>query len=135
MIKYILKKPYRNGMTCQGSCKNIKKRRNWQRAIFAQCTIFAAMMLNFCVRNGYRCVHHAINLHIKSIYKGYTFKTTYKNYSHLPLSLLWLKPRPISNSQLHTLPYFHLCPIYLVVFKGSYYLSVWEILSLGGLHA
>ena len=29
-------------------------------------------------------------------------------------------PRPISNSQLHTLLYFHLCPIYLVVFKGSY---------------
>ena len=50
----------------------------------------------------------------------------------LHFSLLWLKPRPISNSQLHTLPYFHLCPIYLVVFKGSYYLSVWEILSLGG---
>ena len=22
-------------------------------------TIFAAMMLNFCVRHGYRCVHHA----------------------------------------------------------------------------
>ena len=22
-------------------------------------TIFAAMMLNFCVRYGYRCVHHA----------------------------------------------------------------------------
>ena len=73
---------------------------------------------------------------IKSIYKGYTFKTTYKNYLHLfHSSLLWLKPRPISNSQLHALPHFHLCPIYLVVFKGSYYLSVWEILSLGGLHA
>ena len=60
MIKYILKKSYHNSMTCQRSYKNIKKRRNWQRAIFAQCTIFAAMMLNFCVRNGYRCVHHAI---------------------------------------------------------------------------
>ena len=32
-----------------------------------------------------------------------------------------LSPRPISNSQLHTLLYFHLCPIYLVVFKGSYF--------------
>ena len=32
----------------------------------------------------------------------------------------WLSPRPISNSQLHVLPHFHLCPIYLVVFKGSY---------------
>ena len=31
-----------------------------------------------------------------------------------------LSPRPISNSQLHVLPHFHLCPIYLVVFKGSY---------------
>ena len=32
----------------------------------------------------------------------------------------WSNPRPISNSQLHTLLCFHLCPIYLVVFKGSY---------------
>ena len=35
--------------------------------------------------------------------------------------LLRLCPRPISNSQLHALLHFHLCPIYLVVFKGSYY--------------
>ena len=41
----------------------------------------------------------------------------------LHFSLLWLKPRPISNSQLHALPHFHLCPIYLVVFKGSYFLK------------
>ena len=34
----------------------------------------------------------------------------------------WSSPRPISNSQLHMLPCFHLCPIYLVVFKGSYFL-------------
>ena len=33
---------------------------------------------------------------------------------------LRLSPRPISNSQLHTLLYFHLCPIYLVFSKGSY---------------
>ena len=33
-----------------------------------------------------------------------------------------LSPRPISNSQLHMLPCFHLCPIYLVLFKGSYFL-------------
>ena len=32
---------------------------------------------------------------------------------------LWTSSRPISNSQLHTLPCFHLCPIYLVFFKGS----------------
>ena len=34
--------------------------------------------------------------------------------------LAWLSLRPISSSQLHTLLHFHLCPIYLVVFKGSY---------------
>ena len=33
---------------------------------------------------------------------------------------LWLSLRPISISQLHALLHFHLWPIYLVVFKGSY---------------
>ena len=41
----------------------------------------------------------------------------------LHFSLLWLKPRPISNSQLHALRHFHPCPIYLVVFKGVYFLT------------
>ena len=73
-----------------------------------------------------------LNLYIKDI----PSKQHTRIFLHLlHSSLLWLKPRPISNSQLHTLPYFHLCPIYLVVFKGSYYLTVWEILSLVGLHA
>ena len=35
-------------------------------------------------------------------------------------SLPKLSLRPISICQLHTLPYFHPKPIYLVVFKGSY---------------
>ena len=48
------------------------------------------------------------------------------------LSLLTrLSPRPISNSQLHMLPMLHLCPIYLVVFKGSYSLKE-GYLILGG---
>ena len=60
-----------------------------------------------------------LNLYIKDI----PSKQHTRIFLHLlHFSLLWLKPRPISNSQLHTLPYFHLCPIYLVVFKGSYYL-------------
>ncbi len=43
------------------------------------------------------------------------------SFVHFPILYLpWLCPRPISNSQLHVLPHFHLCPIYLVVFKGSY---------------
>ena len=40
---------------------------------------------------------------------------------HQPTRPSWISPRPISNSQLHTLLRFHLCPIYLVVFKGSYF--------------
>ena len=31
----------------------------------------------------------------------------------------WSSSRPISSSQLHASLHFHLCPIYLVVFKGS----------------
>ena len=40
-------------------------------------------------------------------------------------------PRPISNSQLHTLLHFHLCPIYLVVFKGSYFFRMGYLILRG----
>ena len=54
----------------------------------------------------------------------HTLKTTHCYISFIRSFLLpkptWLSPRPISDSQLHMLPCFHLCPIYLVVFKGSY---------------
>ena len=43
----------------------------------------------------------------------------------------WLSPRPISNSHLHVLLRFHLCPIYLVVFKGSYYLRMGYLILRG----
>ncbi len=43
----------------------------------------------------------------------------------------WISPRPISDSQLHTSLYFHLCPIYLVVFKGSYYLRMGYLILRG----
>ena len=43
--------------------------------------------------------------------------------SWLRLSAFWSSPHPISNSQLHVLPHFHLCPIDLVVFKRVY--SFW----------
>ena len=43
----------------------------------------------------------------------------------------WLNPRPISNSQLSMLPHLHLCPIYLVVFKGSYYLRMRYLILRG----
>ena len=44
----------------------------------------------------------------------------------------WSSPRPISNSQLHVLPHFHLCPIYLVLFKGFYFFKRMGYLILGG---
>ena len=44
----------------------------------------------------------------------------------------WSSPRPISSSQLHTLLHFHLCPIYLVVFKGSYFFRMGYLILRGG---
>ena len=43
----------------------------------------------------------------------------------------WSSPRPISSSQLHTLLHFHLCPIYLVVFKGSYFFRMGYLILRG----
>ena len=57
------------------------------------------------------------------LYLRYTLKNSHsiKHLSPTTLSLLtWSSPRPISNSQLHILLYFYLCPIYLVLSKGSY---------------
>ena len=50
-----------------------------------------------------------------------------------PLRFLrsWSSPRPISNSQLHALLHFHLCPIYLVVFKGSYFFRMGYLILRG----
>ena len=43
----------------------------------------------------------------------------------------WISPRPISSSQLRTLLHFHLCPIYLVVFKGSYFFRMGYLILRG----
>ena len=40
-------------------------------------------------------------------------------------------PRPISDSQLHALLHFHPCPIYLVVFKGSYFFRMRDLILRG----
>ena len=60
------------------------------------------------------------------------------NFQRSPLSSFrrsfrpyWSSPRPISISQLHALPHFHLWPIYLVVFKGSYYLRMRYLILRG----
>ena len=42
---------------------------------------------------------------------------------HIRCIGFWSSPHPISSSQLHTLLHFHLCPIYLIVSKGVYFLE------------
>ena len=54
---------------------------------------------------------------IKRKKRAYTLKTDTENNLN---SYLKSSDRPISNIQLNTLLYLHLCPIYLVVYKGSY---------------
>ncbi len=48
------------------------------------------------------------------------------------ISTFWSSPQTISNSQLHVLPHFHPCPIYLVLFKGFYSFKRMGYLILGG---
>ena len=60
----------------------------------------------------------------------------FQNYIHVDIEIIfdlafWSSPRPISSSQLHTLPHFHLCPIYLVVFKGSYFFRMGYLILRG----
>ena len=69
-----------------------------------------------------------------AILKVFTFKTT-RNISISEIGNEWKPqwptPRPISTGQLHALPHFHLRPINLVVFKGSYHLRVGYLISGG----
>ena len=63
-----------------------------------------------------------------------TFKTTYmlhpNGITFQPCDC-WSSPHPISNSQLHVLPHFHPCPIYLVVFKGVYFFRMGHLILRG----
>ena len=58
-----------------------------------------------------------------------TFKTTHKLSFSISNNSLRSSYRPISNSQLHASLHFHLCPIYLIVSKGSLTLSSLDISS------
>ena len=77
-------------------------------------------------------IFHVIPLKYRSDYKSNLKTSFHFALSVIPApSLLWSSPRPISDSQLHVLPHFHLCPIYLVVFKGSYYLRMGYLILRG----
>ena len=68
-----------------------------------------------------------------------TYPLFYPKSFRLPwrtnLTFSWLSPRPISTVQLNGSLRLHLQPINLVVFKGSYWITPWDISSWGGLHA
>ena len=53
------------------------------------------------------------------------------SFRHYSISHFWSSPQTISNSQLHVLPHFHLCPIYLVVFKGVYFFRMGHLILRG----
>ena len=84
-----------------------------------------------------RCSTTAPLVHF--LFRTYSFSTYLQNHIlnfiftplHQSLSTFWISPRPISNSQLHALLHFHLCPIYLVVFKGSYFFRMGYLILRG----
>ena len=109
-------------------------------------SIISAKELNYCVRDGNRCDLFAI----ATEYMSNTFwcvdsilmcQKLNEEVSVLFCSLMAYSiiirssPRPISIGQLNTLLYLHLRPINHIVYVGSYQLTLWEILSQGGLHA
>ena len=84
-------------------------------------------------KNFYTCKKHHISM-IYGVFSLYLQNHIQEisSFVHFPILYLpWLCPRPISNSQLHVLPHFHLCPIYLVVFKGSYNFTLGYLILRG----
>ena len=63
----------------------------------------------------------------------YIYHSIFCEHNHFLLISQYFRssPRPISNSQLHALRHFHLCPIYLVVFKGSYFFRMGYLILRG----
>ena len=96
-------------LCCACYKKKLIKKLAWQRPTLAQCTTIGAKVLNCCVRDGNRCVHFAI-----------ATRLCLSKLNNTVFSVK-LSPRSISNSQLHTSPCFHICPINLIVYKGSYF--------------
>ena len=88
-------------------------------------SIFDTDELNFCVRNGNRWILIASNTDFNIELNKNTFRT----------KITWSSPRPISIAKLNVSPHLHLQPINLVVFKGSYLITQWDILSQERLHA
>ena len=95
----------------------------------SNCTPFVFVKKKMCLQN---CLPNCISHLAKSLSQTLVRKYTSNSLADLMVPpiiyinfpIFWLNPRPISNHQLNTLLYLHLGPIYLVVFKGSYYLRM-----------
>ena len=79
-------------------------------------TIVAVMMLNFRVRDGNGCVHHAIAARSSRDPSKPDTSSSTNVYSFQS----WPSPRPISTAPLSTSLRLHSRPINLVVFEGPY---------------
>ena len=105
-------------------------------------TLFIPYRHSFVNRLSVSLLYKRKWLHRHSLFSVPSKLHTFKSFLEIRLPVLeflfsltltgpWSSPRPISSSQLHTLPYFHLCPIYLVVFKGSYCFRMGYLISRG----
>ena len=102
---------------------NYFRKNAWQLPTLARgdpLTTIGVTKLNFCVRNGNRCSLCAIatTLFCENLVLS---KLDNIFISENATFLTWLSPRPISNGPLHTSPYFHFHPIYLIISQGSYF--------------
>ena len=103
---------------------------NWLRPTFpGGCppSIISDAGLNFCVRNGNRCISYSIATIFSD---GCTIKTACQfklRFFFLP-GKFWSSPRSISTHKLHTLLHLHLEPINHVVFMGSYSLRMGNLI-------
>ena len=83
-------------------------------------SIIGAEELNFCVRDGNRCVLSAIATGFVSMKLNLKFRITVSSKLKC-LKTFWSSFRPISIGQLNALLHLHLRPINVVVSHGSYH--------------
>ena len=78
------------------------------------------------------CRHNSSSAPKKNIFMFHGLSVVFHmscRTSHIPLlTSQRSRPRPISTGPLHTSPYFHSQPIYLIIYQGSY-----QIKSVGNL--
>ena len=100
-----------------------------------QPSIFGTNELNYRVRNGNGCTLITINTYYFGLHSC-TLKTEQrwtrqKHFSEFTQIKFRSSPRPISISPLHTLLYFHSWPINHIVYVGSYFRRMGNLILRG----